>query len=410
MIAGVICLITGCAPKANDLANSSTKNSANTMRAMVSPSGMDSAEPAIAADAAGNIYVAYVEHVDNSSDLYLQKFDGELKPVTDRVRINPEPGVVKSWRGDQPTIKVAGDKVYVGWNWAVRKGDKAGNDLMLSVSSDGGKTFAAPVRVNDDSVPASHGMHGLEADGDKVYFIWLDERYMVKPASHAKSGAAAHDHEEPNAELYFAVSQDGGKTFSKNKKIAGDICPCCKVQTAVKDGRIFFSWRQVVNGTLRHIAVSSTADAGATFAEPAIVSDDQWKINACPVSGAPLAFDKNGALNVAWYTAGRAGREGIYRAQSTDIAKTFSPRSLLAGGMANGTPVLVYDEAGDMKLISNLSGIMVYAETGGRGDLSEIDRGDFPVATTAKNKLFVSYVAKDESGKRAVWIKLVNSE
>lgn len=405
---GAVALLAGCSPAARDAANNPIKDAAQIRKVLASPANVDSAEPAVAADAQGNIYVAYVEYTpEKAADLYVRKFDSELRPDGEKVRVNPQPGTVKSWRGDQPTIKIAGEKMYVGWNWSVKKDDKTGNDLMLSVSADGSKSFAAPVRINDDSVPASHGMHGLEVDGDKVYFVWLDERYMTKPTGHA--AAAAHDHEEPNAELYFAASSDGGKTFSKNIKVAADICPCCKVQTVVKDGRLFFSWRQVVGGALRHIAVSSTADGGATFAEPAIVSDDQWKLNACPVSGAPLAIGSDGALHVAWYTAGEAGTAGLYSSKSKDEGKTFSPRLLLAEGAVVGTSVLLAANSGaaeGQKVIWTLGGkVLTTSLDSGNAAVSTspVAEGELPSAVMSQNSTFIALVSKERE-RRSVWL------
>ena len=106
----------------------------------VSTAGSDQAEPAITAGADGNIYVVYVDHgADKTADLYLQKLDSDLKQVGERVRINPEPGIVKSWAGDAPTVKIALDgSIYIGWT--ARAGE--GTNYVVSVSHDGGTTFA----------------------------------------------------------------------------------------------------------------------------------------------------------------------------------------------------------------------------------------------------------------------------
>jgi hypothetical protein len=145
----------------------------------VSMANSDPAEPAVTADADGNIYVVYVEHaLDKSADLYIQKFDSALKQIGDRVRIDPEVGSVKSWAGDAPSVAVATDKsIYVGWT--ARSGD--GTNYVVSVSHDGGMTFSAPTKINDDVAPASHGMHSLAIGKDGViYAAWLDERNLRK--------------------------------------------------------------------------------------------------------------------------------------------------------------------------------------------------------------------------------------
>lgn len=391
------------------------KSAASSAAIRVSSAEADAAEPAVAGDADGSVYVLYVEHgAGKAADVYLQKFDSGLKASGERVRINPEPGTAAAWRGDQPTIKTGKKgKVYIGWNRKIKTEGTPANDLVLSVSSDGGRNFADPVKVNDDTVPASHGMSAMALDAEKVYFAWLDERYLKKEPSGPppKKSGVEHSHAEPNAELYFAVSGDDGKTFLPNKKIAGDICPCCKVEMAAAGGKLHISWRQVLPGDMRHIAVASSADSGETFDPTTIVSDDKWHINACPVSGAPLAASENGALKVAWYTAGEAGPAGLYWAESKDSGRTFSPRVLLSEGVIMGTTVMLADDKGGSRLVWNTNGKLFTEDLSAQntaGVVQEIGDGEFPAAAPAKNGLYVSYV-KNENGKRSVWLRGINN-
>ena len=111
--------------------------------------------------------------------------------------------------------------------------------------------------------------------------------------------------------------------------------------TIANDGRMYLSWRQVLLGDYRHIAVASSTDGGKTFFKPVIVSDDHWMIRGCPVSGAALAADATGKLRVLWYAAGEKGEHGVYWSESHDGGQTFSSRELVATTGATGTPVLV---------------------------------------------------------------------
>ena len=103
------------------------------------------------------------------------------------------------------------------------------------------------------------------------------------------------------------------------------------------------SWRQVLAGDYRHIAVAATADGGQTFSEPVVVSDDRWMIAGCPVSGAALLAAPDGALRVIWYTAGEAGAPGLYWSESRDGGRTFTPRRAFAESGGRGTPALLPD-------------------------------------------------------------------
>lgn len=417
---------------------SARTSDATSAAVRVSPAEVEGAEPAIASDAGGNLYVVYVSHAGPQGDVFLQKYDPAMKAVGERTKINPVPGTAKSWRGDPPTIAVGpGGAVHVSWTRAVETEKGKGTDLMLSTSSDGGSTFAEPVRVNDDSAPASHGMHSLAVDkAGRVYMAWLDER-NVKAAGHvrnlgdtqyhdlreadfevvrihhtpktAESPAAHSDAEaEPNSEVYFALSTDGGKTFSTNKKVATDVCPCCKTSMlATADGRLYVSWRQVLDGDFRHIAVASTVDNGATFSAAAIVSDDHWKLHACPVSGSALALAADGSLDVFWYTAGEAGAAGFYKASSSDGGKTFGPRRMVSSGEAtagtpvafNGTGKCLFGADGDkLRLTDTAHTSPVPVET--------MENASLAAATAVDGKVFAAFVRRSDDS-RSVWLSAI---
>jgi hypothetical protein len=397
------------------LAGCPTSPTNSSLEIPVSVADKDSAEPAIAADSEGNIYVLYVEHgAGKTADVFLQKFGNDAKPKGEKVRVNPEAGRATAWRGDQPTIKIGSEgTIYVGWTARVEVSKGAPTDLYLSVSNDGGKSFQAPVKVNDDNQPASHGMHALEVDKNgQIYLAWLDERYLKEaspeppqtPPSVAQSDNNSRQmlpqESEPNSEVYFAVSNDNGKTFSANKRIAANVCPCCKVSmSGAPDGRLYVSWRQVLDGDFRHMAVTSSIDGGNSFSPPSIVSDDQWQIAACPMSGASMAVDKNNALRIIWYTAGKAGSPGIYLAESKDGGKSFSSRILISDKDAGGTPVLLTDSMEKYRAIFSAVDKSTYLFAAPNGSFNFIEQNklndaDQPVAAITEDKVFIAFVRK----------------
>jgi hypothetical protein len=415
---------------------------------LVSTLDINASEPAIASDANGNIYVVYVEHsADKTADVYLQKFDGDLKPNGEKLRVNPEKGTAKAWRGDPPTVKIGNDgAIFIGWTAKfATQANQSATDLMLSVSRDSGKTFDAPIKVNDDILPASHGMHSLEIGRDnRVFMAWLDER-NIKPEKQAKNSEDAeivnqsdsqfqfvkiHHNDsnrenknvgnqtksgemnmkneaiEPNSEVFFAVSSDGGKTFSANKKLSSEVCPCCKTNLlAAPDGKIYASWRQVVGDNFRHIAVAESSDNGVNFSKPTIVSDDKWQLNACPVSGAPMAVDKNNALKIVWFTAGAAGALGIYSAESKDNGKSFAPRVLVSDKGASGTPVILPNAKKEFSVVfSSTDGNTYFLtkqyDSADFTEQNEIRDADLPGAAISKDKTFIVFVKKIDNGKQ----------
>lgn len=209
---------------------------------------------------------------------------------------------------------------------------------------------------------------------------------------------------ESNRELFIADSTDGGRTFSRNRKIAADACPCCKTALAVaKDGTVYVSWRHVLPGDYRHIAVAASSDAGATFSKPVIVSDDKWVLHGCPVSGPSLSVADNGTLKVLWYAAGEANAPGLYVTESKEKGQSFSPRQLVAQEGIRGTPVLtadvaVWEKPGDQGSETKFRSIEQGAQAISIGTNIEL-----PAAAVTNNELFVAYVSK-RGEKRSVWV------
>lgn len=436
-----VALFGGCQSASQNMNNSTQiTETINTAPVRVSDNRADAAEPAVAADANGNVYVVYVEHgADKSADLYCQKFDASQNPAGGKKRVNPEAGQATAWFGDAPQIKVGrNNQIFISWTARIEntKNPNATN-LYLSVSADGGNSFAAPVKVNDDAAPASHGIHSLAVGkNDEVYLAWLDERNVksenqakiydeelnspapefqfVKAHHNANSNQAAKpkreiktEAAEPNSEVFFAASVDGGRTFSANKKLSGEVCPCCKTALAVApDGRIYVSWRQVLTGDFRHIAVASSTDGGDNFTKPIIVSDDQWQINACPVSGAAMVAGENNSLKIAWFTAGKAGTPGLYWAESKDGGASFSPRASVAEEAIVGTSQMYFDERKNYFLVWAANG-KIFTESISsesiKGEAREFGEGETPASVLAGNRLFVLY-NKKEADRRSLWL------
>jgi hypothetical protein len=411
-----ICLsmLSGCGRASLEASNQKVMPGlSQTVR--VSPEDTDAAEPAIAAAPDGSLYVAWVNHAKTQADVMVARFTGDGQMQGRPVRVNSQMGIATAWRGDPPTVAVAPDQtVFVGWT--ARVGSPAGHatDIYLSSSKDHGQTFGVPVKVNDDSAPAVHGMHSLTVAKDgRLYMAWLDERNVnPMPMKDMKMDAqTAGHHMENNRELFFAASPDGGRSFSKNQRVATNVCPCCKTALATSfDGRLYLSWRQVLPGDFRHIAVASSSDLGQTFTAPVIVSDDQWVLAGCPVSGAALSIAGDGFVRVLWYSEGKNGQTGLYWSGSHDQGATFGRRQLLAAGTMRGTPALIGDgnnfaavwqDAGN-----KTASVMIaprIADAAAPSSFIVTSNGELPAATANNDRMFVAYIAKGTTGQN-IWL------
>jgi hypothetical protein len=247
-------------------------------------------------------------------------------------------------------------------------------------------------------------MHSLAIDANgRIHLAWLDERNVTKPHASMKATMKAKDmkaegHQmESNREVYASFSVDGGRTFAPNKRVATNACPCCKTALAVgPEGRVYLSWRQVLPGDFRHIAVSTSSDEGRTFSTGVVVSDDRWVLRGCPVSGSSLSVDAEGSLRVVWFSAGERGEPGIYESESRDAGLTFSSRQLVSASHTRGTPVLLRriavwqgDENGQPRV---MSAQLAQAAPAPSNQIIVAD-GQLPAAAASGERLLVAYIA-----------------
>ncbi|HJU65172.1 MAG TPA: sialidase family protein, partial [Gemmatimonadaceae bacterium] len=167
--------------------------------------------------------------------------------------------------------------------------------------------WSAAGTVTDDSTFGSHNFHALHVARDGiVYVAWLDGR-------HGKSAA------------YISRSTDGGATWDPNRRVAeGEACPCCRTAIATaSDGTLYVAWRAVLPGNVRDVVVARSTDGGSTWSEPVRAHADDWVFDACPHAGPSLVVGGDDRVHVAWWT-GKEGSAGVFYAQSSDGARSFS--------------------------------------------------------------------------------------
>jgi hypothetical protein len=405
-----------CAPRSHQPTTTSTTTTTATDAAAdladasspvrISAEGVNAAEPAVAAGRDGAVYVAWVGHgAGKEADVWVTRVEAGAKGAGgEPARVNRTPGEATAWRGDAPSVAVSAEgAVYVAWT--AREGDGGqATTIYVSASRDGGRSFGEPARVNDDSKPGVHGMHSLAVGEDgRVYVAWLDER-DIDTSQGGDEHMKMPMHGEHNREVFFSYSADGGRTFSKNRRVAVEACPCCKTSLAAsRGGRVYVGWRQVLPGDFRHIAVASSADGGETFDAPTVVSDDRWELRGCPVSGPALAAGDGERLVVVWFTAGDAGTPGLYSSESGDGGRTFAPRRVVSEVGARGTPQLLTDARGAVAVFEGegadgsaalLEARLNREEGVASNNRAQLGAGELPAAAVLGGRIYAAYISK----------------
>jgi len=251
----------------------------------------------------------------------------------------------------------------------------AGSAIYFTVSHDSGRTFSAPVKVEQASnlllthhrgpriaisgktiiisaitskTASDAHAHGAGPDGD--LFVWRStdngktwsQAIRVNDVPNAPNEAlhtlaadakgnlflAWLDHRTgKGTTLYGARSADAGATWSKNFLVYqspdGTICECCHPSSAfTPDGELLVMWRNSLDGSRDMYLARSRA--GATFGPAEKLGTGTWKLKGCPMDGGGVAvFQKR--VFTAWrregtvYMAEPGGQE-IALGQGKDLA------------------------------------------------------------------------------------------
>lgn len=259
-------------------------------------------------DAKGRLWLASVK----DGHVIVSHSDDRGKTYGPPVLVNPDAEFVAAEGENRPKILVADNgNVYVSYTRALET-PYAGN-VRFSRSVDGGKSFSAPVTVNDNIDPITHRFDAMGIDGrGQIYIAWLDRRDAA--AANKKGGKYS------GIAVYYAVSDDEGKSFKANIRAAEHTCECCRVAMAIDtDGYPVIAWRHIYDTNIRDHALVKLDGKMA----PVRLSHENWNIAACPHHGPSLSIAPDGIYHAAWF-ANAPERHGLFYAYSSDRGKTFS--------------------------------------------------------------------------------------
>jgi len=174
--------------------------------------------------------------------------------------------------------------VYTAWRHVY-----PGNirDIAFTASRDGGRTFAAPVRVSEDKwvlegCPDDGPAMALSGDG-RIHIVWPT---LVK------------DGEEDTIALFYSVSRDG-KSFAPRQRIPTDGMPHHPQITIGTDGTPMLAWDESASGRRRAAVARVTPDGSGAVRFARVVLGDRAVY--------PVIAAVGDAAVVAWTASEPAG-------------------------------------------------------------------------------------------------------
>ena len=227
------------------------------------------------------------------------------------VKVNAEPENILGDGENRPKIIVREGVIYISYTQGLAK--PMTGHIRFSRSLDGGKTFSQPVTVNDNLEIISHrfDVMGVNNRG-QIFIAWLDKRDL--------SAAAKKGEKYAGLGLYYAVSDDEGKSFHPNIKAADHACECCRVAMAMDtDGYPVAVWRHVYDTNIRDHALVRLDGKMV----PVRLSHENWNVAGCPHHGPSLSIAADGVYHATWFS-NAPERQGLFYAYSADRGRTFS--------------------------------------------------------------------------------------
>lgn len=250
----------------------------------------------------GKAWFVFVQH----GHVYVSQSDDSGANYLPPVAVNPVPERIYSDGENRPKIaQGSAGEIYISWTHK-SEGKYAGH-IRFSRSLDGGKTFSAPVTVNDDLAPISHRFDSMVVDqrGD-IAVSWIDKRDQAAAmkAGNPYAGAA----------IYYAISKDQGRSFEPNRKLSDHSCECCRIAMGVDAyGRVIALWRHVYPTNIRDHGIAYLDDeSNTTRTFPIRATNDEWQVEGCPHHGPDLSVGPDNKIHLTWFTQGIRNKGLMY--------------------------------------------------------------------------------------------------
>lgn len=197
----------------------------------------------------GEIYVAWA---GPQGIIFDRSLDGGATWLEEDISVTAIPG---GWNFDIPGISrcnglpvlvcdtsVSPHRGTIYINWSDQRNGTGDTDVWLVKSTDGGNSWSAPARVNDDSSGRNQFFTWLTVDqsNGNLYCVFYDRR----------------NHADNATDVYCAVSKDGGNTFTNFKISETPFVPDNAIffgdytNIAAHNGIIRPVWTRLHNGEL----------------------------------------------------------------------------------------------------------------------------------------------------------------
>jgi hypothetical protein len=302
-------------------------------------------QPQAVLDHAGVLHLLYYVGDPAHGDLFYVKSSDEGRTWSSPLRVNSQSGTAiaaGTIRGGQIAIGRNG-RIHVAWNGSSQAEPKG------PLNPESGQAGAPMLysRLNDSCTafePERNLMtHTFGLDGGGT--LAADSAGHVYVAWHGKAPGAAAG--EAGRQVWIAQSDDDGKTFKAEQpawKEPTGACGCCGMAMHVDSkGVVRILYRSATDNVHRDIYLLTSRDHARSFEGRRL---HPWDINACPMSS--MAFSEAaGKTKGAWETGGQVYFEDLTDGAATPISAPGESKGhkhpRLASG-SDGTTLMIWTE------------------------------------------------------------------
>ncbi|MFB6274030.1 MAG: sialidase family protein [Salinibacter sp.] len=261
-------------------------------------------DPAVALTEKGTIGVAWTDHTEQN--LFFQRFAPDGSPqFKSPVQVSRSPEIF-SWLPRVVFPNGDASRVYVLWQEIVFSGGTHGGEAFFARSTDGGRTFEAPINL-------SQSVAG-DGKGRLTDRRWDNGGLDLAVGPEGTVYAAWTEYE---GRLWIRRSVDGGRQFDSAVHVAGsDARPARGPSLAVgPEGTVHLVWATGGDPSA-DLRYARSGDLGRTFSAPTTIAESDGH------SDAPsLAVDGDGTLHLA-YAEHRTEGPSRYHLRYTHRADT----------------------------------------------------------------------------------------
>jgi len=249
-------------------------------------------QPQAVVDPAGRVHVIYFQGEPAHGDLFYINSTDNGRTFGDPIRVNSVAGAAIATgtvRGGQLAVGKSG-RVHVAWNGSRSIGPASTPMFYTRLNADG-TAFDPERNVMQGSYNIDGGGAVAADRNGHVYVVW-----------HANG---AGETEEGKRRVWVTRSDDDGGTFERERAVFDEptgACGCCGLGAfADRRGMIHVLFRSAFEVMNRDMYLLTSRDLGAHFEGKRI---DRWDVGICVMSTQAFAEGASGVFT-AWETRGQ---------------------------------------------------------------------------------------------------------